>query len=93
MPVGLKSLKLETYFENGIMSIPRISPGTNTIHFKVKDAAAIGFPIKVIYRYQTPAGERAHTQVLRPKDFHNAVATYKLDAPGLTRCNSLVIAY
>jgi len=92
-PAGVKSLKLETFFENGIMAIPRISAGTNTIHFKVRDAAVIAFPIKVIYRYQTPAGERSHTQVLRPKDFHNAIASYKLDAPGLTRCNSLVIAY
>ncbi len=93
MPAGLKSLKLETYFENGIMSIPRIVAVTNIFHFKVKDAATVAFPIKVVYRYQTRSGKRFHAQILRPRDFRNNVATYRFDAPGLTRCNSLVIAY
>ncbi len=30
---------METSFENGIMSIPRIIAGKNTIHFKVADAS------------------------------------------------------
>ncbi len=92
-PAGLKSIKLEAYFENGIMSIPRIVAGANTVHFKVKDSSAIASPLKVVHRYQTLSGERAHTKVLRSSDFRNNVATYGFDAPGLTRCNSLVITY
>lgn len=92
-PAGIKSLRLETYFENGIMSIPRIVDGANTIHFKVSDASAVTSPVTVIYHYQTRSGERSHTQVLRPEAFRSNVATYRFDAFGLTRCNSLVIAY
>jgi hypothetical protein len=92
-PAGIKSLRLEAYFENGIMSIPRIVDGANTVHIKVKDSSVITAPVKVVYRYQTPSGERAHTEILQPGDFQNNVATFGFDAPGLTRCNSLVIAY
>ena len=90
---GLKNLKLEAYFENGIMSIPRIVDGPNTVHFKVKDRSKVRGPITVIYRYQTSKGERVHEQTLEPEDFQNQVATYRFDAAGLIRCNSLVIRY
>jgi hypothetical protein len=90
---SLTALKLELYFENGIMSIPQIFAGRNTIHFKVHDAASIKWPISVTYRYQTADGERVHTQALASKDFHGNIATYEIDAPGLVRCNSLTIAY
>ena len=79
--------------ENGLMSIPRIGAGPNTIHFKVADASTIRAPIRVVYRYQTSSGERSHEQLLQPKEFHHNVATYRLDAPGLLRCNSLLIRY
>ena len=36
---------------------------------------------------------RSHHQLLQPKDFRHNVATYRLDAPGLLRCNSLLIRY
>ena len=62
---GLKSLKLETAFENGIMSIPRIIAGKNTVHFKVADAANVKGPIEIVYRYQTPSGETQHRQVIQ----------------------------
>jgi len=90
---GLTALRLELYFENGIMSIPQIFAGRNTIHFKVHDAAAIQRSVRVTYRYQTSAGERVHTQDLASRDFHGNMATYEIDAPGLVRCNSLSIAY
>ena len=90
---SLKALELEVYFENGIMSIPQIFAGRNTIHFKVRDAAAILRPVTVTYRYQTADGERAHTQALARRDFDGKIATYEIDAPGLERCNSLTIAY
>lgn len=48
--------------------------------------------ISVKYRYQTAAGEKEHTQVLRAADFTGGVAGYTLDAPGLVRCNSLAIS-
>ncbi len=89
----LHPLRLEMYFETGIMSIPQIFAGRNTINFKVRDAAAIRSPLRVTYRYQTADGERADTHSLQSSDFHGNVATYRIDAPGLTRCNSLTITY
>jgi hypothetical protein len=90
---GLGRLKLEAYFENGIMSIPRIVDGHNIVRFKVKDASKVRGPVTVIYRYQTSKGERVHEQTLHPEDFQNQVATYRFDAAGLIRCNSLAIRY
>ncbi|HRR55387.1 MAG TPA: hypothetical protein P5568_01525 [Acidobacteriota bacterium] len=92
-PVGLSFLRLDGYFENGIMSIPRIVEGHNTIHFKVADAAGISGPIEIIYSYQTPSGEKSHRQTLYKSDFKSGVATYSFEAPNLTRCNSLIIRY
>lgn len=92
-PVGLKSLRLEAWFENGIMSIPRIARGENTVHFKVRDASAVRGPIEVTYAYQTNEGERRHVRVLKPEDFRGNTATYRFEAPGLTRCNSLRVRY
>ncbi len=92
-PAGLSALRLELYFENGIMSIPQIFAGRNTIHFKLRDASALKGPVKVIYRYQTAQGEKRHEQTLQAADFRQDTATYQIDAPGLIRCNSLSIAY
>ncbi|MCW5982634.1 MAG: hypothetical protein KIT09_31390 [Bryobacteraceae bacterium] len=92
-PAGLKALKVTAAFENGIMSIPQIFAGANTVRFKLNDARSVRSPIRVTYRYQTAAGEKAHEQGLRPADFRNNEAVYQLDAPGLLRCNSLAIAY
>lgn len=91
--VGLKYLKLEAYFENGIMSIPRIVSGRNTIHFKVEDATKVRGPIQIAYRYQPESGESQHHKTIQPSEFHGNVATYALEAPGLVRCNSLSIRY
>lgn len=92
-PVGLKKLRLELFFETGIMSIPQIFAGRNTIHFKVADASKIRGPVEVVYRYQTEKGEQTHRQALRASDFHRNVATYQLEASGLIRCNSLSVSY
>ncbi len=92
-PAGLKAIKLVAYFETGIMSIPQIFAGSNTIRFKVRDAKAVRGPIRVTYRYQTAGGERKHEKVLRPSDFRGNEAVYQIDAPGLMRCKSLAIAY
>lgn len=90
---GLNALALDLYFENGIMSLPQIFAGQNTVHFKLRDAAALRAPVVVTYRYQTADGEKAHKQMLKPGDFRNNAATYALDAPGLVRCNSITISY
>ena len=90
---GLNALKLALSFENGIMSIPQIFAGTNTVRFQVKDASALRGPVKVAYRYETSAGEKVHTHVLRPADFHGNEAVYTLDAPGLMRCRSVAVEY
>ncbi len=90
---GLSALKLNAHFENGVMSIPQIFKGHNTVRFKVADSSLIRGPIEVAYHYQTAAGEKSHVQKLHASDFHNNEATYSIDAPGLTRCNSLAITY
>jgi len=91
--VGLNSLKLETAFENGIMSIPRITAGKNSIRLKVADAARVKGPMEIVYRYQASSGETQHRQVIQPQDFAGNVAKYSFDAPGLTRCNSVLVSY
>jgi hypothetical protein len=90
---GLSALQLVAYFENGIMSIPQIFEGRNTVRFKVNDSSKLNAPIEVTYRYETPAGERKHHQVLQPADFRGNEASYVIDAPGLIRCNSLAVVY
>jgi hypothetical protein len=92
-PAGLNSLKLELYFEIGIMSIPQIFAGRNTIRFKVRDSSQLRGPVKVAYRYQTATGEQSDERALRASDFRDDVATYVIEAPGLKRCNSLTIQY
>ena len=92
-PAGLSGLELVAWFENGIMSIPQIFAGRNTIRFKVDDASKLKGPVKVVYRYRTAEGRRAHTQVVRPEDFEDNVAAYTIEAPGLIRCDSLAITY
>jgi hypothetical protein len=91
--VGLNSLKLDMSFENGIMSIPRVTAGKNAIHFKVADAASVKGPLEIVYRYQTRSGETQHRHVIQPRDFVGNVATYSFDAPDLVRCNSLLVRY
>jgi hypothetical protein len=90
---GLKSVSLETFFENSITSIPRITAGENTIQFKVRDESLISTPIKVTYHYRTSAGKGRHEKVLRPADFNKNMATYQLNIPDLIRCDSLVISH
>ncbi|MCP5120465.1 MAG: hypothetical protein GY953_57460, partial [bacterium] len=68
---GASTLKLTAFFENGIMSIPQIFDGSNTIRFKVKDSAQVDGPIQVTYRYQTASGEKRHEKALKPSDFVN----------------------
>ncbi len=92
-PVGLKAVRLEVFFENGIMSIPRLVEGKNTVYLKLADASKLNGPVEVAYRFQTADGEKTHSQLLRQQDFHGNVATYSFDATGLTRCNSVAIRY
>ena len=92
-PAGLKTLSLETYFENGIMSIPQIFAGSNGIQFRLKNASALRGPVKVTYTYETNDGRRSHSIALSPSDFHDNVARYVLEAPGLIRCKSLAVSY
>jgi len=90
---GLSRIRFTGHFEQGIMSIPQIFAGRNTIHFKVRDAAALRGQVRVVYRYQTASGEKEHTRTLRPAEFRDDVASYSFDAPGLLRCRSLSVAY
>ena len=92
-PAGLSSLKLVVWFENGIMSIPQIFAGANSLRFKVADSDVVDGPIRVTYRYQTVDGERSAGAVIEPADFHDNAASFRLNAPGLTRCNAVEISY
>jgi len=92
-PAGLSQLRLQLFFENGIMSLPQIFAGSNTIRFRVRDSARLQGPVAVVYRYQTAGGEKSNRQDLRPADFIGHQATYTLSAPGLLRCNSISISY
>jgi len=90
---GLSALSLRLYFENGIMSIPRIFAGANTIRFRLRAAADLRAPVEVVYHYETALGKTQHSRTLRPSDFKDNLASYPLDAPGLQRCNSISISY
>jgi hypothetical protein len=92
-PAGLSALKLDLYFENGIMSIPRIFAGRNTLRFQLRDAARLRGPVEVVYRYQTSSGNRIARRTLQAGDFRGNEAEWNVDAAGLVRCNSLAISY
>ena len=86
-------LRLRLHFENGIMTLPRIEAGPNTIYCKLRDASRLDGALRVTYRYQTAAGAREHMRVLHRADFKDNTATYALRAPGLMRCLSVAIRY
>ncbi len=90
---GLSALSLKLYFENGIMSIPPLFAGKNTLRFRIADPAALSAPVAVVYKYDSASGEKTHRQVLRASDFRNGEATYTADAPGLLRCRSVSLSY
>ncbi|MFZ5928382.1 MAG: hypothetical protein ACOYX1_13145 [Acidobacteriota bacterium] len=92
-PAGLSALRVRLYFENGIMSIPPLFPGRNTIRFRLQDAAALTGPVWISYRYAAPDGTRTHRQELRPASFTGNEAAYAVVTPGLTRCHSVSISY
>ena len=93
-PVGLSDLLVAAYFENGIMSIPQIFNGDNTIRFKVDDPGQVKGDIYVTHAWQTADGEKTQRQKIdREMFYQNSEAVYSIEAPGLVRCNSLVIAY
>ncbi len=92
---GLNKLGIIGYFENGIMSIPQLLSGRNTVRFKVDDPAEVKGDIEVTYRWQTAAGESSHSKRIVPGEmfYKDSEAVYVIDAPGLARCNSLTISY
>jgi len=92
-PVGLNSLRMKLYFENGIMSIPQIFAGDNPMEFSLSNPSSLKTPVTVTYRYRTAQGEKEHKQSLAAKDFQGDLARYTINAPGLTRCESLSISY
>jgi hypothetical protein len=92
-PAGLNAFRLRLYFENGIMSMPQIFAGRNTIRFKLADATGVRDSIRVTYRYRTASGVRTHSKALRRSDFRENAAGYSFDAPGLLRCESVSISY
>lgn len=90
-PAGLKSIALKLDFENGIMSIPPLFEGSNTLSLRAARAPAA--PVTVSYAYQTATGAKTTQKTLSPSAFSNGEALFTLNAIGLTRCNSVSIAY
>jgi hypothetical protein len=93
--VGLADFGFVTFFETGIMSIPQIFAGTNTVRFKVRDASELSSDIYVKYVWEDREGrEASNLKRLYPELFFKEnEAVYTIDAPGLWRCNSLTISY
>ncbi|MBL8290209.1 MAG: hypothetical protein JNN08_00160 [Bryobacterales bacterium] len=90
-PAGLSGLALELYFENGIMSIPPLFAGRNTL--RLKAASVPEAPVEVTYVCETGSGVQSHRRVLAPAAFVSGEAAYEVDAPGLKRCRSVSITY
>lgn len=92
--VGLNELSFTCFFENGIMAIPRLAAGENTITFEVADQSSLAGSVTVTYGWETADGtEKTHSTILRPEQFAGNQASYTLDTPGLVRCRSLAIEY
>jgi len=93
--VGLADFGLVTFFENGIMSIPQIFAGENTVRFKVRDATKIESDIYVTYTWEAQSGRQySDTKRIYPElFFKDDEAVYTISTPELRRCNSLVIEY
>jgi hypothetical protein len=90
-PAGLQSIALKLYFENGIMPIPPLFDGLNTLRLGV--AAPPAAPFTVTYQYETEQGVRTVSRRLPPAALSTGEAPFTLRAPGLTRCKSVSIAY
>jgi hypothetical protein len=92
--VGLADFGIVAFFETGIMSIPQIFAGTNTVRFKVRDASNLNSDIYVKYVWEDREGrEASNLKRLYPELFFKEnEAVYTIDAPGLWRCNSLTIS-
>lgn len=86
-------LKMRIYFENGILSIPPLFAGKNTMRFRISHSVVPRGDVTLVYRYATAGGDRDYRRVLHPGDFHNGEAVFVADAPGLLRCKSVSIAY
>lgn len=92
-PAGLAALQMQLFFENGIMSVPQIFSGRNTLRFGVRDGARLRGPVEVAYHYTNAAGKQTAKRVLRAEDLRGNEAVWNVDAPGLIRCDSLSISY
>jgi len=93
-PAGVSDLDVVTYFETGIMSIPQIFDGENTIRFKMDDPAQIKGDLLAKYVWETAEGEQSHEKLLSPRlFFKDNEAVYRIEAPGLERCKALIISY
>ena len=91
-PSGLESLRLTASFETGIMSIPQLFSGRNTVRFRLNEGAP-RTPIRVRYDYQTAEGERTAKLIFEPAELKNGEAVRVIDTPGLIRCNAVSIEY
>ena len=85
-------LVTKLYFENGIMSIPPLFAGRNTLRLRAAPGS-IDAPVTITYRYDTASGETSWSRTLQPAAFASGEAVFTADAPGLIRCRSVSIAY
>ncbi|MCE5271847.1 hypothetical protein LLH00_11270 [bacterium] len=92
--VGLSDLRIVTFFENGIMSLPQLFEGDNRVQFKVQDAAQVKGDILVTYLWSDSLGQRTDCKRLTPEMFfQDNRALYHIETPGLVRCDGLIVSY
>jgi len=91
--VGLSGLRIVTFFETGMMSIPQLFDGDNRVRFKVADAGQIKGDIQVTYLWNGKEGQKSERKLLTPEMFfRDNQALYHIETPGLVRCDGLIIS-
>jgi len=90
---GLSAFRLKLGFENAIMALPQLFAGRNEMRLELQDSAKLRAPVTVSYRYRNDTGMETRERQILPAQFQSNVAFFSIDAPGLTRCESVTIRY
>ena len=90
---GVRSLRVEADFETGIMSVPRLVEGENTVRMRLQESARPQGPIRVRYDYTANGQDASQEIVFAPAAFADGEAAETATIPGLERCNRVSIEY
>ena len=91
--VGLRALALTTRIDGSLNALPRLEAGANTVRFQVADASRIAAPIEVEYAWRAGDADARASRTFAADDFQSGEASWRFDAPGLTRCSSYAFSY